>query len=115
MLPDSAVSVNPGAGTAGLMASGVEIKDYGYFENAVVGGGPQPRPSVVSFDVRWTAESAVNEFNNPAQQFRGSVRYALAQMEWTAQTPDYDFESAALATSTTDAAQFGQESNGSFY
>jgi hypothetical protein len=36
-------------------------------------------------------------------------------MEWSARTVDFDFQSAPLATSTTDAAQLGAESNGSYY
>ena len=43
------------------------------------------------------------------------VRAALAQMEWSARTTEFEFRTAPLATSTTDAAQLGQESNGSYY
>jgi hypothetical protein len=42
-------------------------------------------------------------------------RNAVAQMAWSARTPDYDFVSAPFATSTTDAAQLGSERNGTFY
>jgi hypothetical protein len=43
------------------------------------------------------------------------VQPANAQIEFTSTVGDFVFESAPLATSTTDAAQIGQESNGSFY
>jgi hypothetical protein len=36
-------------------------------------------------------------------------------MEWSARSVDFDFSSAPLDTSTTDAAQLGEESNGSYY
>jgi hypothetical protein len=36
-------------------------------------------------------------------------------MVWSARTTDFDFVSAPIATSTTDAAQLGRERNGSFY
>lgn len=91
------------------------MKDYFDIVNAVVGGGAPPAPSVVSYRVEWTAAGAANVFDNAAQQFRGVFRYASAQMEWSARTPDYDFVSAPLATSTTDGAQLGAERNGSFY
>jgi hypothetical protein len=91
------------------------MKDYIDFLNAVVGGGPRPVPSVVSYRVEWEAAGAVNEFDNVAQQFRGEFRDASARMEWSARTVDFDFVSAPIETSTTDAAELGSESNGAFY
>jgi hypothetical protein len=91
------------------------MKDYFDIVNAVVGGGAPPAPSVVSYRVEWTAAGAVNVFDNAAQQFRGVFRNAAARMEWSARTPDYDFVSAPIETSTTDAAQLGAERNGTFY
>ena len=91
------------------------MKDYLDFENSITGYAGQPVPSVVSFKVQWTATGAVNNWNNPDQKFRGSFRDALAQMEYKIRTVDFDIESAPLADSTTAAAEFGEESNGSFY
>ena len=85
------------------------------FPNAVVGGGPRPVPSIVSYRVEWTATGSTSPVDNAVQQFRGEFRNAVAQMAWSARTPDFDFVSAPLASSTTDAAQLGSESNGSFY
>ena len=93
----------------------LHMKDYFDLVNAVIGGGAHPVPSIVSYKVEWTAAGPVNAFDNPAQQFRGQFRDAVAQMEWSARTPDFDFVSAPLATSTTDAAELGFENNGSFY
>jgi hypothetical protein len=73
------------------------------------------RYRLVSYRVAWTATGVVNEFDNVAQQYRGELRDATAQMEWSARTPDFDFVSAPIATSTTDAALLGSERNGSFY
>jgi len=93
----------------------LHMKDYIDLENAVIRGGPSPVPSVVSYRVEWNAIGAVNVFDNVAQQFRGEFRDASAQMEWSARTVDFDFFSAPIGTSTTDAAEFGIESNGAFY
>ena len=93
----------------------LHMKDYFDLENAVIGGGPRPVPSVVSYRVEWTATGLVNVFDNVAQQFRGNFRDATAQMEWSARTPDFEFVSAPLATSTTDGAELGSERNGAFY
>jgi hypothetical protein len=91
------------------------MKDYFDIENAVVGRGPRPAPAVVSYRVEWNTIGAVNMFDNAAQQFRGEFRDAFAQMEWSARTVDFDFVSAPIETSTTDAAALGAERNGAFY
>jgi hypothetical protein len=109
------VDADLGAGTATMQARGLHMKDYHDFENAILGNGAAPAPGVVSFTVRWTATGEVNHFDNPAQQYRADMWYAQAQMEWTARSGDFEYRSAPLAESTTDAAQFGFESNGSYY
>jgi len=70
---------------------------------------------VVSFTVTWTAEGATSHFDNPSQQYRGQMRTATAQMEWTARSGIFEYTSAPLRTSTTEAAQIGTESNGSYF
>ena len=107
--------VDSSAGRATLEVHDLHMEDYFDIVNAVVGGGAPPAPSVVSYRVEWTAAGAVNVFDNAAQQFRGAFSNAIAKMEWWARTPDFDFVSAPLATSLTDFAQLGSESNGSFY
>ena len=69
----------------------------------------------MSYRVEWNAVGALNAFDNPAQLFRGEFRSASAQMEWSARTVDFDFVSAPIGTSTTDAAELGDERNGAFY
>jgi hypothetical protein len=93
----------------------MHMKDFHNFENAILGNGETPTPAVVSFTVKWTATGGVTHFNNPGQQYRGDMRTATAQMEWTARSGIYEYTSAPLATSTTEAAQIGEESNGSFF
>ena len=69
----------------------------------------------MSFTVEWTATGDVAHFDNPEQRYRGDRRVVTAQMEWTARSGIYEYASAPLETSTTDAAQIGEESNGSFF
>jgi hypothetical protein len=109
------VHVDLSNGRAIMEVRDLHMKDYTDFHNAVVGGGPPPVPGIVSYRVEWNAVGAVNSFDNAAQKFRGEFRDAIARMEWTARTPDYDFVSAPIGTSTTDAAELGSERNGSFY
>lgn len=115
IVPRDHVRVDLARGRATLEVVNLHMKDYFNLENALVGGGAHPVPAIVSYKVEWNAFGAVNAFDNAAQQFRGEFRYATAQMEWSAQTPDFTFVSAPLATSTTDAAELGSERNGSFY
>jgi hypothetical protein len=109
------VHVDLTGGRAAMEVRNLHMWDFFDLENATVGGGPQPVPGVVSYRVTWNAVGAVSAFDNPAQQFRGEFRSAVAQMEWTARTRDFDFVSTPIATSTTDVAQLGRERNGSFY
>ena len=114
-MPDDRVRVDLSTGRAVVEVRDLHMKDYIDIVNAVIGGGPPPVPSVVSYRVEWHAGGPVNAFDNVAQQFRGEFRTAAAQMAWTARTPDFDFVSAPLASSTTDAGQLGSERNGAFY
>ena len=49
----SALDYDLGTGEARLRVSGLAITDYHDFFNAVAGGGPDPVPAHVSFDVSW--------------------------------------------------------------
>ena len=108
------MQVDPATASASIQVSNLAQKDYIDFENAILGGTP-PVPGRVSFKVEWTAQGEPQTFNNPDQRYRAVVRGALAQMEWSARTVDFDFQSAPLATSTTEFAQLGRENNGSYY
>ena len=110
-----AVHVNTGAGTASLEVHDLPQKDYFDFENAILRNGATPRMGMVSFRVEWTAEGSVTSVDNPAQSYRADVRSATARMDWTGSVGSYEFESGPIETSTTDAAQLGVQSNGSYY
>jgi hypothetical protein len=111
----SNVRVDLNNGRATLEVSNLHMQDFFDLENAVIGGKGQPVPVVVSYRVEWTATGAATAFDNPDQQYRGQLSTAAAQMEWSARTPQFEFVSAPIETSTTDAALLGQESNGAFY
>jgi hypothetical protein len=109
------VLVDLSAGRATLQVRDLTTKDFVDFENACLGNGPRPRPGKVSYVVRWTARGPVNVYDNPSQRYRASMRDATAQMEWTARTPDFEFQSAPLSTSASDYAELGFEQNGAYY
>jgi len=107
--------VDLNAGQAAIEARNLHMKDYFDLENAIIGSGATPVPGRVAFRVEWNATGPINEFDNAAQQFRGTFRNASAQMEWSARSVDFDFVSAPIGTSASAAAELGVERNGSFY
>ena len=116
VLPSDSVHVSPNVDAATLEVSHFAQKDYTHLENALF-GGIRAVPGRVSFKVEWNATGAPVSVNNPEQQYRAVVRAASAQMEWSAQTTQFDFQSDALETSSSEdaGAQLGMESNGSYY
>jgi len=95
----------------------LHLKDYYSLENSFLGNGEQPTPAVMSFTVEWNwnATDSVNYYDNSAQKFRGYFSNASAYIEYSGRAGDFEFQSEPLASSTTVAAEIGQESNGSFY
>ena len=109
------MTVDLDAGTASLEVHDIQQKDFFDFENAMLGNGDTPRQGRVSFRVEWSSAEPTVDVDNPDQQYRGTVRPAEAKMAWSGRSGDYVFQSAPLETSTTDAAQLGSCSNGSYY
>ena len=115
MVDPGDIEVDLAAGSATFRGRNMHMPDFHDFENSILGNGPPATPAVVSFTVRWTASGSADHFDNAEQQYRGDVRIANAQMEWTARSGSYEYTSAPLATSRGDYAQLGEESNGSFF
>jgi hypothetical protein len=115
VMDDRDVTVDLAAGTATLHGSSLHVKDYHDFENSQLGNGETPTPSVVSFTVKWTATAPVAHFADPAHRYRGDLRPASAQMDWTARSGIFDYTSEPLDKSASDLAWLGTESNGSFF
>jgi hypothetical protein len=115
VVSSDSVDVDLATGSATLQVSDIQLKDFFDFENAILRNGATPRQGRMSFRVEWTASGPAADFDNASQQFRGSFSPAVAQMEWSGRSGDYEFKSAPLAESITNAAQLGEESNGSFY
>lgn len=107
--------VNPGAGNATYSASNIHVLDFHDIGNALFGGGPAPRPAVVSFEVRWSGVKDRVNIKNPANGFAGEFVRGSAQMEWTATVGEFQYVSAPMATSASRFAELGTERNGTFY
>jgi hypothetical protein len=119
-IPAEGIDVNPGKGTASIFATNVPVYDFVDFRNAIVGGGPAPVPSLVSFTVDWAGVGErVNVRNtNPAASgggFAGEFVRNTAQMQWNATIGDLMYLSDPIGTSSSDFAEIGHERNGSFF
>jgi hypothetical protein len=115
VVDDRDIDVDLAAGTATFRGTNMHMPDFHDFENAILGNGATPTPAVVSFTVEWTGEGDVMHLDNPAEHYRGDIRIATAQMDWTARSGIYEYTSNPPETSAADYAQIGQESNGSFF
>ena len=80
----SALGVDPGSGQARLRAENVAVTDYHDFFNAVLGGGPTPLPSHVSFDVRWAGGGRRQKIRDETFGFVGNYVTGPATISFTA-------------------------------
>lgn len=80
----SALDYDLDTGEARLRLTNVAILDYHDFFNAVVGGGPQPVPSHVSFDVRWAGGGDRLKLRDEDFGFGGQFVTGAATISFTA-------------------------------
>jgi hypothetical protein len=118
-VPDNAVQVNPGNGSASLQMTDVGIDDYGNIGNALFGGGPEPIPGSVSFSVQWRGVNQRLNIKNTDPPsagggFAGQFVRNTAKMQWAATVGTTRYVSDPLATSFSAFAEIGQERSGVF-
>ena len=78
------VHVDAASGTARFRAESVKVTDYHDFFNAVLGGGPTPLPSRVSFDVQWLGGGASTHVRDSDFGFVGDYVPGPARISFTA-------------------------------
>jgi hypothetical protein len=117
-ISQSAIDVDPGSGRARMRASQVPVADYHDFFNAVLGGGPAPIPSHVSFDVRWSGDGDRQKVRDEQFGFTGQYVTGAVTINFTA----FNDGGAVIYRSVPGAAQtnvgppgVGHERNGSFF
>ena len=115
--PANAMSANPGTGVARLVGDGVTVDDYHDFFNAISDSpDPAPRPSLVSFDVRWSGHGDRLKVRDSDFGFAGEYVSGEAAITFTARDNDSDVVySSAADGQTTVSAGVGHERNGVFF
>jgi hypothetical protein len=68
---NGAIDADPSTGQARLRGQSVKVTDFHDFFNAVLGGGPTPLPSRVSYDVRWFGGGGRQAIDDQTFDFAG--------------------------------------------
>ena len=115
--PGGALDAAPGAGTARYHAASLAVGDYRDFFNAIAETpDPAPRPSHVSFDVRWHGGGDRLKVRDADFGFAGEFVAGDATIDFTCT----DDDSPVIYTSVADgqstlSAGVGYERNGVFF
>jgi hypothetical protein len=115
--PGSAMSAAPGAGTARLHAESLSVLDFHDFFNAIAEQpDPAPRPSHVSFDVRWQGGGDRLKVRDSDFGFVGEFVSGDATIDFTCKDDDSPIVYTSVAPGqTTVSAGVGHERNGVFF
>jgi hypothetical protein len=113
----SAIDVDPGSGRARLHAANVRVADYHDFFNAVLGGGPPPLPSHVSFDVRWPGKGGRQDVRDETFGFTGHYVTSAATISFTASNDGSGvrYTSDPSSQYNVGSPAVGHERNGVFF
>ena len=115
--PPGSTSAAPGAGMARFHAESLAIPDFHDFFNAISPEpDPVPRPSHVSFDVRWEGHGDRLRVRDADFGFAGEFVAGQATITFTAKDDDSPVVYTSVADGqTTLSAGVGHERNGVFF
>ena len=111
-IPQSAVQVDPGNGTARFHMENVAIPDFGDFFSAVTGG--PSTPGRASFDIHWDGGGQRGTFEDDQNGFIASLVQGPAWIAWHASNDNGYSYTASTVDQTTVSAAVGHERNGIF-
>ena len=114
---EGATDAAPGAGTARFHAESLAIDDYHDFFNAIAEPpDPAPRPSHVSFDVRWHGGGDRMKVRDADFGFVGQFVAGEATIDFSCRNDDSPVVYTSLADEqSTVGAGVGHERNGVFF
>jgi hypothetical protein len=109
----SAVSVDPGRGTASLRAANVAVRDFHDVFNAF-GSGPSV-PAVVTFDVEWSPTGQPQRVRDGTFGFVGEYVGGSAHIDFTATVGGVTYRSNSAGQYNPLQPAVGTERNGLFF
>jgi hypothetical protein len=113
-VPDNAVEVHPGAGTARFALSDFHTRDFHTIANSIMGGPSDP--AVVSFEMVWAGHGrSVVQTDGLTFSFDSVI--STATVEWSArnEATGMRFQSDPASSSESEFAAVGHEKNGVFF
>jgi len=110
---EDALDVDLEDGVATLKVTDLDEEDYHNLHNALLDGPSEP--ASVSFKMRWKATAPSMRVTDAVHGFTGRFRTSTVQIEWTAQTPTFEFVSDAANTTINVSSVIGRERNGVFF
>jgi hypothetical protein len=114
---NGAIDVDPSTGQARLRGQSVKVTDFHDFFNAVLGGGPTPLPSRVSYDVRWSGGGGHHAIRDARFGFVGDFVPGPASITFEAMDEHGTVIYRSDAAGQTNVGQpaVGVERNGVFF
>lgn len=107
-------------GIATLSANDLDEEDYHNLLNALSDGPSDP--ASVTFEMRWTAIGETMNVTTVVpppsllqQRFTGRFRLCDVQIEWSADAPNFHFQSDPASTTVNRRSVIGRERNGVFF
>jgi hypothetical protein len=113
-----AIKVDPSTGEARLRVQALKVLDFHDILNALgVVAGPDPVPSRVSFEVRWSGHGDPVELHDTTFGFMGHYVTGPATISFTATNDagDVVYSSDATGQSNVGTPAVGTEQNGGFF
>jgi len=116
-VPPSSISYDPARGSGRFRMTNVSVPDYGNFFNAVSPHPkPPPKPSRVSFDVRWHGGDDPEQIRDAKFGFMGTFVDGKGTISFTAKNDGSNVVYRSLPTGQkTLYAGAGMERNGAFF
>jgi hypothetical protein len=114
---NGAIDVDPSTGQARFQGQSVKVTDFHDFFNAVLGGGPTPVPSRVSYDVRWSGGGRRQAIRDSTFGFVGEYVPGTASITFEAMDEHGTviYRSGAAGQSNVGQPAVGTERNGVFF
>jgi hypothetical protein len=114
---NGAIDVDPSSGQARLRGQSVKVDDFHDFFNAVLGGGPTPVPSRVSYDIRWSGGGGRHAIDDKIFDFAGEYVPGPASISFEAMDEHGTviYRSDAAGQSNVGQPAVGTERNGVFH
>ena len=118
------MEINFGAGVASLRLRNVPVMDaHDLYNNLTKGQGYPPLgvlpvapvPATVSFDIEWSGITDRAKVVNVLQNFRGQFVKTGATIDWSAESPDFVFNSESPNPDRNLYSVIGHEQNGVFF